>query len=856
MYLLGKITVTSIIPERLKHLEDIAQNLWWSWNPDALALYREIDPWLWAKVGKNPVRFIREVKRRELEDAMQNESYMNKYHDVVNKFTDYMQSADTWFSRNFPDKTNRLIAYFSAEYGLSEVIPMYSGGLGVLSGDHCKTASDLGLPFVGIGLLYKQGYFSQHINSEGWQETKFTDLNISDFPINPAIGPDGNEIIVSVDFPERTVFAKVWEIKVGRVHLYLLDTNIDKNNPSDRMITARLYGGDQETRICQEILLGIGGVRVLNALNLNPTVYHMNEGHSAFMGLELIRQLINEKGLTFAQAKEVVAAASVFTTHTPVPAGNDIFSYYLIDKYFSNYWPTLNINRHEFMNMGTKLGDDNQNFNMTVLALNISGRRNGVSRLHGAVSRNLFKSVWKDLTEHEVPIGHITNGIHTLTWISPELRDILNRYLADDWQERISEEQTWDAVEQIKDSELWETHIKLKAEMIEFLNEKLREQRLANGESLANINRDGNILDPNVLTIGFARRFATYKRANLIFRDIERIKEILNNKDMPVQIIFAGKAHPADKPAHDVIKSIYDISKQQGFAGKVVIIENYNMEVARHMVHGVDVWLNNPRRPLEASGTSGQKAGANGVINFSVQDGWWVEGYNGKNGWAIGDQIFYESEFAQDEADSESLYSTMENEIIPLYYTRNELGIPEGWVAKMKESIKSIGPMYSTSRMLIDYITKMYVPSSDRMVRISENDFALAKEISAWKETIIRDWSKIQISADQSLSYNGRSKMAAGEYMPLSAIVNLGNIAPSNIKAEVYFGKIEDENNLQDVQVVEMKPEAQLENNTYRYTTDLQILDGGEYGYTFRIYPYHHELINEFELNLVKWVMQ
>ena len=552
MYLFGKITVTAVIPDELSKLKDIAYNLWWSWNSEAIDLFREIDLALWEKLGKNPVRFLKEVSQKKLEAKLKDPDYMQRYKKVVNDFETYMNETDTWFSRNFPDKKDHMVAYFSAEYGLNEVLPIYSGGLGVLSGDHCKSASDLGIPFTAIGLFYKEGYFSQRINSEGWQETIFTPLNPSNLPIQPALNDKGEEVIISVELPGRVVYAKVWVVKVGRVNLYLMDTDIEQNSPYDRGLTARLYGGDQETRIQQEIFLGIGGARVLDALGIKATVYHMNEGHSAFLGLELIRKLVQNHNLPFNQAKEVVASSVIFTTHTPVPAGNDVFPLEMIDRYFGNYWPSLGINRHEFLDLGLRIGE-HHNFNMTVLALTLAGQKNGVSELHGAVSRNIFKNVWPGIPEDEIPIGHITNGIHTLTWLSPSIKYLYDKYLDKDWKERLHEKEVWEKVDDIPDEELWKTHCVLKTKMIGYVREKLKEQRAANGESIERIKEVDTLLDSNALTIGFARRFATYKRANLIFRDLARIQKLLNNPEKPVQIIFAGKAHPADGPAHEII---------------------------------------------------------------------------------------------------------------------------------------------------------------------------------------------------------------------------------------------------------------------------------------------------------------
>ncbi|HEX9060240.1 MAG TPA: alpha-glucan family phosphorylase [Clostridia bacterium] len=856
MYLLGKIKVTAVIPEQLKRLKDIAYNLWWSWNSDAIDLYREIDLVLWEKLGKNPVRFLLEVGQKKLESKLNDPDYMKRYEEIVKRFDSYMADHEnTWFAKNHSDKKDNIVAYFSAEYGLNEVLPIYSGGLGVLSGDHCKSASDLGIPFVGIGLFYKQGYFSQRINRDGWQETVFNDLNISYLPIKPALNKKGEQVVISVELPGRVVYAKVWEVRVGRVSIYFMDTDVDYNAPSDRGLTARLYGGDQETRIQQEIFLGIGGIRVLDALGIKATIYHMNEGHSSFMGLELIRKLVQEKGLSFRAAKETVTLSSIFTTHTPVPAGNDVFPLHLIDKYFSNYWGSLGINRHEFLDLGLKIGD-HQNFNMTALALTIAGRKNGVSELHGAVSRNIFNNIWPGIPEEDVPITHVTNGIHTLTWLSPGFKHLYNKYLDSDWQERLYEKSVWDKIDDIPDEELWKTHNVLKTKMIGFIRDKLREQRIANGESMESIKEAENVLDSNALTIGFARRFATYKRANLIFRNVARIQAILNNPERPVQIIFAGKAHPADSPAHEVIKNINDIARQEGFKGKVILIENYNMTVARNLVQGVDIWLNNPRRPLEASGTSGQKVCINGVINFSVLDGWWCEGYNGTNGWAIGDDSFYDNEFHQDNADSDSIYSILENQIIPSYYERDSRGIPHKWTEVMKNTIKTLTYQYSTHRMVQEYTNRMYIPSIQRVQKIISSNYSYVSEISDWKSQIERNWPQVQIIADKSMNQLREQKMISGETIEITASVYLGTISPSDVKVEVYYGTIGKNNLIENPEIADMKMTEKLEGSTYRYSANISIVEGGEYGYTFRVIPYHPELVNKFDLGLVRWVVQ
>lgn len=855
MYSYEKVTVTNVIPEQLKKLEEIAQNVWWSWNPEARILYKLIDKDLWVNVEKNPVRFMQQVSLRKLEEAYNSPEYMDKYNKIAGLFDTYMNEKNTWFVKNYPDKQDQVIAYFSTEFGLTEVLPIYSGGLGILSGDHCKSASDLGLPFVGIGLFYHQGYFSQRINSKGEQETYYPELNYCNLPINPVLDEYGNEIFINVDFPGRTVYARILEVKVGRIPIYLLDTNIKNNTEEDRYITARLYGGDKETRIQQEILLGIGGVKLLEALKINAVAYHMNEGHSAFMGLELIRKLILEKGLTFNEAKEVVISSSVFTTHTPVPAGNEVFPIQLIDKYFSNYWGLLGINRHEFIDLGLKIGDTNQEFNMTVLAFNLSGRRNGVSMLHGAVSRHIYNNVWEDIPEDEIPIGHITNGVNSQTWIAHELRTLFDKYVGIGWEGKLLEKDMWDNVDQIPDQELWEAHKRVKAVSINTIRKRLKEQHIANGDSLEQIKQIDNILNPDVLTIGFARRFATYKRADLIFRDIIRIAKIINNNLMPVQIIFAGKAHPADIPGHDIIKHITEISKEEEFYGKVVIIENYNMSIARALVQGCDVWLNNPRRPLEASGTSGQKAGLNGVINFSVLDGWWVEGFNGKDGWEIGSDTSYDSENQQDDADSESIYLTMEKELVPLFYDCNESGIPVGWVKVMKESIKSVGYNYNTSRMVKDYLEKMYLPSIERMNEIQQSNFEIIRRLAEWKANVEKNWGFVQIMPDKNDAQN-QSIILTNQGINVSTLIEIRGISTSDIKVECYYGKVLDGGILGNAKTSELVLKEQTGEYIYRYEGQIEFNDGGDYGYTFRVIPTNVHLIDKHSTGLIKWVIK
>ncbi|RCX17944.1 maltodextrin phosphorylase [Anaerobacterium chartisolvens] len=855
MYILGKITVTAVLPDRLKKLRDMAYNLWWTWNADAIDLYREIDIDLWERLNKNPVSFLQEVSQKKLEQKLMDEGFLARYDKTSARFDSYISSKDTWFNQTYPAKNDFSMAYFSAEYGLNEVLPIYSGGLGVLSGDHCKSASDLGLPFTAVGLFYKQGYFSQHINRDGWQETKFTDLNVSQLPIRPALDSENRQVTVSVELPGRLIYVKVWEVKVGRISLFLMDSDVEQNSSSDRMLTARLYGGDQETRIQQEIILGIGGFRALQALGVTPRIYHMNEGHSSFLGLEIIRRLVQEKGLSFNEAKELALSSLVFTTHTPVPAGNDVFPLHMIDKYFGNYWGSLGISRHEFLDLGMKI-NDNHNFNMTVLALTLAGRKNGVSELHGAVSRNIFGNVWPGVPEDEVPIGHITNGVHTMTWLSPSIKELYDRYLSPGWEENSFRKEIWSQIDDIPDELLWQAHCRLKSKMIEFVRSKLKQQRSENGESSESIREVDTLLDPDALTLGFARRFATYKRANLIFRDAARIQKIMNDPKRPVQIIFAGKAHPADSPAHDVIKNINDIARQEGFNGKVILVENYNMTLARNLVQGVDIWLNNPRRPLEASGTSGQKVCINGIVNFSILDGWWCEGYNGKNGWVIGDDSFYDNEHYQDNADSQSIYEILGNEIVPLFYDRDDKGVPVKWVQVMKESIKSLVHNYGTHRMVQDYTNKMYIPSFERLTAMSSDNYARAKDLAHWKLYMAQNWPHLSITAEKDMSSLKEQKAISGETISICASVYPGGIDPSNIDVQLYYGCIGKNGMIENPEVKSMHSIESPDQCSCRYCCDISITEGGQYGYTVRVVPRHKDLISKFDIGLIKWVVE
>lgn len=854
MYIFNKITVNPQLPKRVGELLDIANNLWWSWNSEFLRLFKEIDSDLWETVGKNPVKFLKLVSQDKLEDIAKDEEFLAKYDEVVNHFNSYMQTKETWFSKNYPNNANDLIAYFSAEYGIDEIIPIYSGGLGILSGDHLKSASDLGLPFVAVGLLYKNGYFNQKIDGYGTQKTEYTNIDLDNLPILPVKDENGEDLIIDVDFPDRKLYLKIWKIVVGRISLYLMDSDIDKNIAEDRVVTLRLYGGDQEMRIRQEIVLGMAGIKLLRRLGLKPSVYHMNEGHSAFLTLEVIKDVMEEKQVSFEVAKSMCSAKTVFTTHTPVPAGNDIFPIELMDKYFSNFWPKLGISREDFLRLGMKNTQGlEQGFNMGMLALRIAGKKNGVSKLHGAVSRRLFSDVWPNIAPDESPIEYVTNGIHTCSWLAPSMKKLFNQYLKPYWQDNIQDDETWNDIKNIPNKELWDTHTDRKKKLFTLVKNNITTRLKSSGYNYEEINEIVSKLNPNALTIGFARRFATYKRATLIFKDLERLTQLLNNPERPVQLIFAGKAHPADKEGQDLIKYIHEVSMKPQFKGKIFLLENYNIAMSRYLISGVDVWLNNPRRPMEASGTSGQKASVNGVINFSVLDGWWAEGYNQKNGWTIGDNTEYQSYEEQDIADSESLYNTLENKIIPLYYeNKKEDGVSDKWMEMFKNSIIFTGGRYSTSRMVIDYTRDYYM----ELANLSKNHYQNLDEVidfTNWKKNMYASWKDIKITQNNNLD---NITIDAGNQIEVHCIVNLPeNIDCNSIRTEVYYGKILENGIMEQIQTVPMNLiEQDDENRTYKYSAKIELKTGGNYGYTFRVMPQTAMMLDTANLDLIQWV--
>ena len=851
MYIFNRVTVVPQLPQRINKLSEIANNLWWSWNTEYLRLFEVMDSDLWEVSEKNPVKFLKMISQERIERIINDQEFLKKYDRVVENYENYMNSKNTWFTKNYPNNKNDLIAYFSAEYGLDEIVPIYSGGLGILSGDHLKSASDLGLPFVAIGLLYKNGYFHQRINSRGEQCSEYYNIDLYNLPILPVKDKIGDDVIIDIPLEDKILYLKLWQINVGRIKLYLMDSDIEQNCEEFRGITLRLYGGDKEMRIRQEIVLGMAGVKSLKTLGYNPSVYHMNEGHSSFLTLELIKNIMDEKQISFEMAREIATVQTVFTTHTPVPAGNDIFDVSLVEKYFDGYWEKFGITKEQFLKLGMPGDELEPGFNMGILALKIAGKKNGVSKLHGEVSRELFAEVWPNIAEDESPITHVTNGIHTCTWLAPNLKELFNEYLPPYWQDNIQIDSTWEKIDNIPDQRLWNAHIERKEKLIRLIKQNVTNRYLNSGIGYDQISEIVNKLNPRALTIGFARRFATYKRATLLFKDIARLTQILNDEKRPVQIVFAGKAHPADKDGQELIKTIHEISLMPQFKGKIFILENYNIGISRYLISGVDVWLNNPRRPMEASGTSGEKASVNGVVNFSVLDGWWCEGYNGVNGWTIGTNAQYDSYEEQDKADSNSLYHTLENKIIPAYYNQDKDGISKEWMSYMKNSIKSTGGKYSTSRMVSDYVNDLYMPLCN-MKKQYFDELQNVAEFTEWKKKIKTNWAKIQLVQDRNVD---NARLVAGTQITVNCEVYLPNIEEENTDVQVYFGQFLNNGTVRNVYTMTMNKIAEnKEEHKYTYEATLDLKSGGNFGYTFRAMPKHKMLIDSENLNLVKWI--
>ncbi|MCX6966458.1 MAG: alpha-glucan family phosphorylase [Verrucomicrobia bacterium] len=833
------------LPVELEPLREMVFNLWWTWEPDARNLFRSLDPELWSRTNHNPVRMLQLCRQARLVEVAMDDDFLREMDRVYGQFKAYMARKDTYGS----SRKNELTAYFSAEFGFHESIPNYSGGLGILSGDHCKAASDLGINFVAMTLLYRHGYFKQQINKDGWQESISLNQNFHHLPMKEVRVAD-KPLVISVRILDREVYAKVWQMVIGRISLYLLDTDITENRPEDRLITAQLYGGDLEMRIKQEIVLGVGGVHALNAMGLKPSVYHMNEGHSAFLSLELMRRGVQDQGLDFKSSLQLVAAANVFTTHTPVPAGNDAFPRDLMQKYFGDYPAKVGISFEDFFSYGQTTVNKVDAFSMTILALRTSRHANGVSKLHGEVSQGLWQDVWAGVPKDEVPIGSITNGVHTKTWLAPEFEALYRKYLPD-WQENLTDPEFWRGVIDIPDEELWNTHQNLKKRLVEIARIRIRAQRERNGESPERIRSVNQLLDPEILTIGFARRFATYKRGTLLFSDMERLKRILTHPERPVQFVFAGKAHPKDEGGKRLIQEVYRWSRDAGLEGRLVFVEDYDTFIGRRLTQGVDLWLNNPLRPLEASGTSGMKLPPNGGLNLSVLDGWWCESYNGKNGWAIGAEITDGSVEFQNEVDTASLFHILENQVVPLYYAKPDGRLPIAWLQLMRESIRSVTPVFNTERMVQEYSEKMYEPAAAAATRLRADGAAKAREVSAWKKQIRQLWGQVRIN-DVKIVNPDNVNILVGDSLVVEARVHLGDISPKFVRVQVYVGEASD-NEIARPLMVDLTESQKGTHGDYIYCGAVQAPESGAYGFNVRVIPTHPSLTQAHELRLITW---
>jgi starch phosphorylase len=848
------------LPSALEPMRELVYNLWWTWEPAARRLFRHIDTPLWDATNHNPVRMLQLCRQARLVELANDEEFLRELQIVHERFKAYMARTDTYGKLRAGEAgdgtARRPIAYFSAEYGFHESFPNYSGGLGILSGDHCKSASDLDLDFVAVGLLYRDGYFKQQINKDGWQDAVRLNQNFHHLPLRE-VKVGGQPLKITVSFPGRDVHAKVWQLALGRITLYLLDTVVPENAPEDQIITGQLYGGDHDFRVRQEIVLGMGGFRALQALGIDPAVFHMNEGHSAFLALERIRKCAHDEGLDFNSALQVVAASSIFTTHTPVPAGNDAFSPELMKKYFGAYPASVGITFEHFFSLGQATVAPENTFSMTILALRTSRFANGVSKLHGQVSRGLWKNVWKDVPEDEVPITSITNGVHIKTWAAGEFHDLYTKYLGADWEDQLTNPDFWRGVIDIPDDVLWNLHQLLKGRTIDFLRERLRAQRERNGESPEEVRHANRLLNTDVLTIGFARRFATYKRGTLLFRDPERLLKLVSDAQRPVQFVFAGKAHPADNAGKTLIQEVYKYSRDPRFQGRVVFVEDYDTHIGRRLYHGVDVWLNNPLRPLEASGTSGMKLPPNGGLNFSVLDGWWLESWNGRNGWAVGSEITGGSEALQDEVDIQSLFHVLENQIIPLYYAKPDGKLPLAWIQLMRESMRTIVPVFNTRRMVSEYNERLYEPAAAAAAALAANHCAAAKALSKWKDVIRAKWPQLRVleysvSDGAHPSVEAREVFYVGEKLTVTAKVHLGDVEPKHVRVQAYYGP-EREGLITAPGITDLEGVQPLGNGDYLYTGAIPATDSGVYGLNVRIIPTHEHLTQAHELRLITW---
>ncbi len=826
--------VVPSLPEPLRPLLEIAHNLWWTWHPEAVRLFVRLDRAAWTQFNHNPVRMLGNISQDVLDAAARDDGFITSMNRVLENLHRHMERTP-WLVRNNLSKQNFTIAYFCAEFGLTECLQIYSGGLGCLAGDHLKSASELGLPMVGVGLLYRHGYFQQYLNADGWQQEYYPDLDFANLPISPVLNERGEQVKVAVQMPNREVRVALWKAIVGRIPLFLLDTNVPENDPADRAITGQLYGGDMEMRIKQEIILGIGGARALWAVGVQPDIYHMNEGHSAFLALERIRALIEKHDIQFDEAREYAGASNIFTTHTPVPAGIDRFPPEMIQRYFKHYHDSLRLDMEGLMALGREnVFARNEFFSMAVLAVRTAHWANGVSRLHGKVSRAMWQSIWPGVPEPEVPIAHVTNGVHARSWMSGDLINLMDRYLGMRWQNDPADQTVWEEVREVPDEEIWQVHERARQNLIIWARRRLRQQFEARGSNQTTIRKVEEGLDPRALTVGFARRFATYKRGNLFLRDPQRFTRLLQNRERPIQFLIAGKSHPADGSGKELIRQIVQFARETPGGHKVVFLENYDINVARYLVQGCDVWLNTPRRGMEASGTSGMKAAINGVLNCSILDGWWDEAYESPVGWAIGRGEEYANIDAQDDLESQALYELLENQIIPLFYDRDESGLPRRWINRMKSCIATLAPAFNTNRMVQDYTQQLYLPAVDRAIELQRDNLRGSIELAHQKMRLRQGWGALRIdevdtTADPTAGVDVRGRL------DVSAIVHLGMLNPDEVRVQAYIGRLDNDDTIIDGKPYDLAHVEGLGEGRHRFAAQISPQSSGRHGLAIRI---------------------
>lgn len=838
-----EVTVRSRLPEELKPLSEISRNIWYSWNYEAINLFRDLDPELWKEVGHNPVLLLERMRYEKLEAIAKDKALLKRMNEVYADFRAYMDVK--------PDSKRPSIAYFSMEYGLNSVLKIYSGGLGVLAGDYLKEASDSNVDMCAVGFLYRYGYFTQTLSIDGQQIANYEAQNFGSLPIDRVVNADGQPLVLEVPYLEHIVYANVWKVNVGRISLYLLDTDTDMNSEFDRPITHQLYGGDWENRLKQEILLGIGGILTLKALGIQKDVYHCNEGHAALINVQRICDYVGE-GLNFDQAIELVRASSLYTVHTPVPAGHDYFDETLFGKYMSNYPAKMGISWDDLMDLGrTNPGDKSERFCMSTFACNTSQEVNGVSWLHGKVSQEMFASIWKGYFPEESHVGYVTNGVHFPTWSATEWKKLYAEYFDKSFLSDQSNPKIWEAINDVPDEVIWKTRQSMKNKLVDYIRRQFRENWLKNQGDPSRIVSLMDKINPNALLIGFGRRFATYKRAHLLFTDLDRLASIVNNPSYPVQFLFTGKAHPHDGAGQGLIKRIIEISRRPEFLGKIIFLENYDMQLARRLVSGVDIWLNTPTRPLEASGTSGEKALMNGVLNFSVLDGWWLEGYREGAGWALTEKRTYQNQEHQDQLDAATIYSILETEILPLYYARNKKGFSEGWVRTIKNSISQIAPHYTMKRQLDDYYTKFYTKLAKRFKLLSANDNAKAKELAAWKEEVVDKWDSIEVvSFDKSEELMNASIQSGKDYTITCVIDEKGLNDAIGVELVTTYTNPEGKQHIYSVEPFEV---IRKEGNLYTFQVKHTLYNAGSFKVSYRMFPKHPDLPHRQDFSYVRW---